>query len=298
MADNAPGSKLGIHLIARYSDGARKIAAANLPVMKVLDLHGEMAKAVADYKTRHPRGIVVLRVYAPVRYKMEDDPEEKAAEYWEKVLWPQLSRVPESVRRQVDYVEGPNEGGECPTWESVDSARWFCRFWLALSPRIALKGHKPCIGSIAVGNPPGTPEEVEQKLAAFVPALRQARKLGGAWSYHAYTLDYSTDVAHENWYSLRYRRFYDLFKQKYPDLASLPLILTEGGVDKDGTPSTSGWQARGSAEEYERWLRWFDSEIRKDPYVLGITLFQIGDIHGWPSFDLEPISDWMAGYLK
>lgn len=27
------------------------------------------------------------------------------------------------------------------------------------------------------------------------------------------------------------------------------------------------------------------------------TLFQSGDATGWPSFDTEPINDWLAGYL-
>ena len=119
---------------------------------------------------------------------------------------------------------------------------------------IAAAGFKPCIGSIAVGNPPGTPSQIQSNISTFVPALRQAKSLGGAWSYHAYTINYTTDTGVEYYYSLRYRQFYSQFASQYPDLADMPLILTEGGVDQSGTPATSGWQARGTAADYERWL--------------------------------------------
>jgi hypothetical protein len=79
----------------------------------------------------------------------------------------------------------------------------------------------------------------------------------------------------------------------------MPLILTEGGVDQSGDPATSGWQARGSAPDYEHWLNWFDQQMQQDSYVLGCTLFEIGNPEswGWPSFDLEPIAGWMKNYL-
>jgi len=148
-----------------------------------------------------------------------------------------------------------------------------------------------------VGNPPGTTQQIQNYISAFVPALRQAKSFGGAWSYHAYTINYTTDTGVEYYYSLRYRQFYSQFTSQYPDLADTPLILTEGGVDQSGTPSTSGWQARGTASDYERWLNWFDHQLAQDSYVLGCTLFEIGNPNGWSSFDLEPIAGWLGNYL-
>jgi hypothetical protein len=101
----------------------------------------------------------------------------------------------------------------------------------------------------------------------------------------------------ENYYSLRYRQFYSQFASQFPDLTTMPMILTEGGIDQSGTPSTSGWQARGSTANYERWLNWFDHQLAQDSYILGCTLFEIGNPTGWPSFDLEPIGGWMGSYL-
>jgi hypothetical protein len=77
----------------------------------------------------------------------------------------------------------------------------------------------------------------------------------------------------------------------------MPLLLTEGGVDDSGNPNTSGWRARGSAADYQRWLNWFDARMQEDPYVVGCTLFQNGDPGGWWSFELEPIAFWMRDYL-
>jgi hypothetical protein len=31
--------------------------------------------------------------------------------------------------------------------------------------------------------------------------------------------------------------------------------------------------------------------------VVGVTLFQSGDDHGWPSFEVEPVADWLADWI-
>ncbi len=295
-------SKLGIHLIGRYTEGARKIVAAGPRVIKVLDpqANGEMVEAMRDYKRRFPNGIIVMRVWErtpQVRYQITDDPIACADDFWRKVLEPAVNALSPSDRKLVDFLEGPNEGENTPTWESVEAARWFGRFWERLAMLIAKAGLRPCVGSIAVGNPTGSLDEIYAKLDAFVPALRAAKRFKGAWSYHAYSLEYTTDLKVEIWYSLRYRLFYEFLRKRHPDLANLPIILTEGGIDKAGNPKTDGWRARGDAEKFQAWLEWFDSELRKDKEVVGVTLFQIGDPQGWWSFDLEPIADWFASYL-
>jgi hypothetical protein len=296
-------SKIGIHLIGRYTQGAKEIILAGPKVIKVLDpqANSEMREAVRDYKSRYPKGIVVMRVWErtpEVHYSLQDDPAASADDFWQRVLEPAIEKLSVEERKMIDYLEGPNEGENTPTWESVDSARWFGRFWERLAGRIWKAGFRPCVGSIAVGNPPGTIEEIWAKLEAFLPALRSAKRYKGAWSYHTYSLEYSTDTNVEKWYSLRYRIFYEFLRKKHLDLVNLPIILTEGGIDKAGNPQTDGWQARGSKEKYQAWLEWFDKEMRKDKQVLGVTLFQIGNPEGWSSFDLEPIASWLGDYLK
>jgi hypothetical protein len=298
-AQTLSNSKLSAHLINGYTVGSSNIVAGKPRVLKVLALDSGfpsgLAQAMRDYKAKVPGGKVVVRVYSPKNYTTSDNATASALDFWNTVIQPPLSGISASDRALIDYLEGPNEG-ETPTLgypTSPQSSQWFNQFWTNLTPLMISAGYKPCIGSIAVGNPGSLSD-----LDPFVPALRQAKAAGGAWSYHSYTIQYSTDVDVENWYSVRYRQFYSYFAQQgYSDLLSMPLILTEGGVDQSGTPSTSGWRARGTAVQYERWLNWFDAQIIQDSYVLGCTLFENGDPTGWSSFELEPIAGWLGRYL-
>ncbi|MBC7328022.1 hypothetical protein H5T87_07900 [bacterium] len=296
-------SKLGIHLIGRYTQGAKMIINSGPRVIKLLDpqASGDLKKAMKEYKAMYPQGIVVVRIWERtpnVHYSLNDDPVASAEDFWKRVLQPAIEALSPEERKMIDFLEGPNEGETTPTWENIESARWFGKFWEKLAELIHKAGFRPCGGSIAVGNPPGTIPEIWDKLEAFIPALKALKKYKGAWSYHAYSLEYSTDPNVEKWYSLRYRIFYNFLKKKHPDLANLPMILTEGGIDKAGNPESDGWMARGNEKKYQEWLKWFDEELKKDKYILGVTLFQIGNPEGWHSFDLEPIAQWLANYLQ
>ena len=262
-------SKLSIHLIGGYTEGAKRIIAAKPRVIKVLDPQASpaMREAMRDYKHRHPKGLVVVRVWertSGLRYRLEDDPVQSADDFWNRVLRPAMDTLSASDRRLIDFLEGPNECENTPCWESVEGARWFGRFWERLAERIAQAGFRPCVGSIPVGNPPGSISEIRAKLGAFLPALRAAKRFNGAWSYHSYSVDYTTDPAVEYWFSLRYRIFYEYLREQHPDLANLPLILTEGGIDRAGNPTQDGWRARGDAAKFQKWLLWYDSELKKD----------------------------------
>ena len=291
QAQNLSGSKLSVHLDQHYTAGARQIVAAGPQVLKILDLGGDMLAALHNYKAAYPDGIVVLRIYTQVQYHLQDDPTACAQDFWNRVLWPPLSRLSPDDQQLIDLVEGPNEAENCPTWGSVESATWFGQFWAALAPLMQANGFRPCVGSIPVGNPPGSVQEMNDQLEAFTPALYAAQDAGGAWSYHAYSIQYTADEGIESWYSLRYRRFYDFLGRQHPDLLLLPMILTEGGAGQDG------WRP-GGATRFENWLTWFDAEISQDGYILGVTLFEIGDSQGWPNFDLEPVAGWLSDYLS
>ncbi|MDB6123616.1 MAG: hypothetical protein JWQ71_2609 [Pedosphaera sp.] len=302
-AQNISNSKISAHLINAYTGGSSNIIAGHPKVLKILDVGSGMVNAMRAYKAGTPTGKVVLRVYSPHIYTLDTDPDASVAatNFWTTILLPSINSLSPSDRALLDYLEGPNEG-QTPTLgypgdRALQASQWFNQFWTNLTSMIVAAGFKPCIGSIAVGNPGGSPSEMQSYLAAFVPALRQAKAAGGAWSYHAYTINYTTDVNEEFYYSLRYRQFYNYFATAFPDLNNMPLILTEGGVDAVGDPNTSGWQARGPAHYYQRWLNWFDYQMAQDSYVMGCTLFQNGDPGGWSSFDLEPIAGWMRSYL-
>src|ERR1043166_4435451 len=304
-AQSLSPSKLSAHLINSYTSGSSNIVAGHPRALKVLGLDSGfpsgMVQSMGDYKAKVPSGKLVVRIYSPKTYSLADDATASATDFWNNVLQQGLNSISASNRALIDYLEGPNEG-QTPTLgypgtSPLEASQWFNQFWTNLIPLIVAAGYKPCIGSIAVGNPGGTTSQMQSYLAQFVPALRQANAAGGAWSYHAYTLSYTTDTATEIYYSLRYRQFYSYFASSFLDLATMPMILTEGGVDATGDPSTSGWQARGSAADYQRWLNWFDQQLQQDSYIIACTLFENGDPAGWSSFDLEPIAAWMKNYL-
>ena len=298
-------SKLSEHLINNYTVGSSNIVAGHPRTLKVLGLDSGfpsgMVAAMRDYKAKAPSGKVVVRIYSPKMYALTDNATASAGDFWTNILQQSLNTISASDRSLIDYLEGPNEGQTptlgYPASAPLQASQWFNQFWTNLTPKIAAAGYEPCIGSIAVGNPGGSLSEMQSYLAAFVPALRQAKAAGGAWSYHAYTINYTTDTGDEFYYSLRYRQFYSYFASAFADLNTMPLILTEGGVDSSGDPATSGWQARGSTANYERWLNWFDQQMQQDAYVIGCTLFENGDPGGWSSFDLEPIAGWLKTYL-
>src|SRR5690606_34663653 len=137
-------------------------------------------------------------------------PVTSANSYW-LIMSNALNTISISDRALIDFLEGPNEG-DTPTLgyphdNPLFASQWFNTFWTNLTPKIVAAGYKPCIGSIAVGNPSGSTEQMQSYLAAFVPALRQAKAAGGAWSYHAYTINYTTDIGEEIHFALRYRQF-------------------------------------------------------------------------------------------
>lgn len=298
-ASHLSESRLSIHLLGgRYTPGARSVVQAGPRLLKIFDLGKDMLDAAREYKSLYPEGKVILRVWHIRKWTERDDPVKSADEFWMEVLQPQIDGLTLENRRLIDYLEGPNEGDSTPTWFSQNQAAWFGRFSARLAGRLGSIGIKPIVGCIGVGQPGGNPEEIAAKWRSFYPALAAAKRAGGGWAYHSYTIDYSTDRDKERWYSLRYRRLIEIMRKDRPDLAAMPIFLTEGGVDYSGSAAKDGWQARGTQEKFKDWLTWFDGEIRKDPQVVGITLFQSGDEAIWPSFELEPILPWLAARLK
>lgn len=285
-------SKISVHLLSSYSPGAAQIIQAHPRVIKILDTSSGMIQAARDFKASTPDGKVVCRIFTSRRWTTNDNPAVAGTNFWQLVLAPALMNLSAADRALIDYVEGPNEGDSTPTWQSATNTLWFNAFWLHLAPLIANAGFRPLAFSISVGNPPGTISEIHATLDRIVPALRRCRDLGGGWSYHSYSLPYSTNLTDEIWYSVRYRQYYSYFVTQYPDLVNLPLVLTEGGIDGAGP-----WSTRGDTNKFQNWLAWFDSEIRKDAYCLGVTLFQIGNTTDWAGFNVEPVAGWIARHL-
>jgi|GEM_PF-1763537 len=288
-------SKLGIFVLVGLSNGAKKIIAAGSKIIKFIDPQGnqEMLNIVKEYKKQYPQGITVLRFWnrtPGIHYTVNNNPETSSQDFFNRVHQPAFQELGENLR-YFDYLQTPNEFETTPEWWGEEKIRWNGRFWLKLTQLNKNYGIKTCIGGIPVGN-------VEaNELGYIIQELKQMKNLGAAFCYHGYTFNYSTNVNEEIQLSLRYRQFYNFFRQNAPELISMPLILSEGGVAENGNPK-AGYLISNSAEKYKSWLSWYDNEIRKDPYVIGVTLFQIGNTTDWSYFDLEPISNWLSSYIR
>ena len=56
----------------------------------------------------------------------------------------------------------------------------------------------------------------------------------------------------------------------------------------------AGWQV------YMNQLSWYDSEVRKDDYVIGFTVFTAGtsNVEGWRTYNIDDLLVPMAVYMN
>lgn len=288
-------SKLGIFILGGMSSGSQKILAAKPKIIKFLDpqYDDDQMKAAKNYKLTNPNGIIVLRLYqgtTNIKYTVSSDPVRSAEEFFAVVIRPGLQMFGGDLK-YFDYLQTPNEFENTPEWWGEAKTTWNGKFWLRLTQLNKTAGIKTCVGSIPVGNTTAT------DMSYIIDDLRLMKNMGAALCYHGYTFTYSTDVSQESQTSLRYRDWYNYFKNNEPDLYSMPLILSESGVAERGQAS-AGYLTNKRITDYENWLSWYDKQLQKDPYVVGATIFQIGDEGNWESFNLEQISGWLANHIS
>lgn len=288
-------SKLGVFLLGDCQAG-EKIIRAGPKVVTILNPEKNM-RLIRLYKQMYPDGIVVARVYGGngPKYTTANDPAAAAQSHWNNVLRPAMSQLSASDRALISYLSAALGDETTPPIRTAADATWTNTFWREMARIISENGYRPNIGEIYVGNIFDL-----SHLDNLQSSLKQSKDLGGIWSYHGYTIDYTTDTAVEIHTSLRYRQYYDRFRQiNNMELANgMNMILTEAGVDHVGEPAQSGWQARGDAGKFQNWLQWYDGQIKQDARILGATIFQVCDTALWSSFSIDPIADWFAGYLS
>lgn len=163
---------------------------------------------------------------------------------------------------------------------------WFEAERLSLLSRRGLRGG---IGAFAVGNPPEL-----SYWTAFRPALEAAMRHGGVLLLHEY--NYPTlrgDARHDPaWLSLRHRLVYDTL----PARLRVPLIITECGRDSIFGEPDGGWRGHVTPGDYLESLRWYDRELRADPYVLGACVYcAAAESWQWSYYDILPdVAEVMA----
>jgi hypothetical protein len=288
-------SKLGVFDLGR-DDGRTVRLLMDTGRMPIYRTTVEKANELLPYyKPRNPEGLVMISLGGGIAAEYKGNAESFAMGRWKTYLQPELERIRPEVRKMVDYFAVANNLSEP---RSVQQAEWWAEYAKALCAICQKSDIRPLILSSGVGCLPCGDASQLRVLEAMLPGLRAALACKGGWSYGAFTVEYTMDPQVESKYSLRYRRAYEFFRQKAPDLMALPMVLSEVGVNRSGDPNRDGYAARGSAEKFSRWLGWFDSEIKKDNYLRGGALFVIGTGGGWKSFDLDAIVPWLCAYWK
>jgi hypothetical protein len=248
---------------------------------------------------------------------LSKDPVQAANDYIDA----QLERY--RLNTGVDVWEGPNE------FVPVDNARmaWYAAFEAHRVCRMQALGFRAAVGGFSVGVP-----EYEQ-MAFFMPALEAAYACDGIFTLHEYnspTLDCGVSSnragiipgapnfgnVQMGYHTLRYRFWYEGYL-KPNDMGTLPLVISEAGVEGRQTPGgpcndPSGrawkdyapwWVQNGmggdNVEAYINVLSWYDTQLRQDPYVVGATLFTVGAAGGgdqWHPFDVRDALVALAHY--
>lgn len=284
-------SKLGIHFLGIPSGTASstnyQVLDACPRVVKWI-LNPYTASEIDYYKSKCSGGIIILRAYIPsteVKYTVNDDPIASADDYWIRMI--SQSGASAINPDMVDWLEGPNEADVVPYWyNDLEAANWVAQFWSRLSDLMNQAGYKPLVGSLVAGQPASEDELYPGSPNLFQPIADEmkTKNYNWGWSYHPYTLAYSTNTQEEGEYALYYRKIISEV-----NLKGVPLVLTEGGY-------WEGWKNKATADEYFNWLVWFDSQIKKDRDVVGLTIFQLGNQTDWDTFDLTPLVPSLINY--
>ena len=274
-------SRLGLHVILNNDDGIMQFVSSARPaVMKGVGDLGFLRLV----KEASPTTVTLGRVDDIYIQNYIGEPEEAAQIYVDKHLRTY------QLNPGVDYWEGWNEPDPGTQWMS-----WYARFEQERVKLMAQHGLRSAIG----GFPPGVPEIAEFRL--FVPAIETALQYGGILTLHEGDLVtgdmqfmYGSALPGYPFYAdrgamaFRYRWFYREILE--PAGLVIPLIISE--------LEFAGWSTTTADNLVYNQLAWYDSEARKDPYVIGFTVFTAGANAHWDHLDLNPVLSDLTHYVN
>ena len=297
-------SKIGLHTTSNNSPSIMDFVRQAQPAVVVAV--GQFSW-LNDVKAASPKTITVGRLPEGDQ-TMSGDPVVKAHDFVNANL--SLYRA----NPQVEYWLGWNE----PVIKTVQQMQWYAAFEAERAIAMATVGLKVAIGNFSTGTP-----EANQ-FEAFLPAVAAIKTTQGILALHEYSAPSMTTgtgdaipgvatLSSSGSLTLRYRYWYEHYLRPM-DLV-VPLIVTEAGLDGGvmvgGTQSGNGWRdilttTNGVSislddawKSYASQLSWYDDELRRDPYVLGFAVFNVGDLSSkWKSFDVTDHLPQLAEIAK
>ena len=240
-----------------------------------LQLNPAVAKFVYNFKPASTAPATVLCVGKPdenflVRHVvLSGDPVALAGQYVTEVFAPLVKQYP-----RIDVWEGPNEIAFATN--ELDRIKWYASFLAEFGHQMALIGKRAGLGGWAVGNPDFSLWQY------WGPVLQSCKDNNAVLTRHSYgPLD--------QWYSFRHRNDEAAFQKI--GFSNTPVIITECGADKLGN-FPGRWHdvwGKNITAYWHEYLQPFTQELEKDAYVLGATLFTVGNGFSpiWNSFDVS-----------
>jgi hypothetical protein len=304
--DHQTASKIGLHTVTNNDPYIMEFVRRVRPrVMKAVDDLGWLS----DVHLASPNTVTIGRIEGQNESLADTTDPTAAAQAYVQAHLAQYRLNP-----GIDYWEGWNE------YVAVTDAHWtwYAQFEAARVCDMQAQGLHAAVGGFAAG----TPEY--DKMGLFLPALDAAHRCGGIFTLHegvspligcgvfqdkagiipgaplfpGITLGY---------FMLRYRFWYEGYL-KPRGLGDLPLVISElevGGLvpgQSCNGPGGGGWKAYGDwwvqngvgpdgPHAYVNLLAWYDSEIRKDPYVIGAEIFTAGAMNSGDSWNSTDVHD-------
>jgi hypothetical protein len=307
-------SKIGIHVI--FNDDPRImefIRRVKPRVVKAVDNHGFLSEVkqvspqtVTIGRYTNIQNTDILDNKDPSQYPNPADFARDFIDHWigEYRLNP-----------GVDYWEGWNE----PQWHTQAQWQWYAEFEASRACFMNQLGLKAAIGGFSAG----TPEF--PNMAYFIPALQRAAACNAIFTLHEYSsptmqtyfnsgIPNAVHVQDAGALTMRYRYWYEGHIE--PRGFTIPLVISEAGIDSNvgpGCPLKDGgqgwyacykdWDAMNLGAEkwrvYLDQLVWYDNELRKDNYVIGMAIFSAGTAvtPAWQTFNINDMLIPMAAYM-
>ena len=188
-------------------------------------------------------------------------------------------------------------GSHLDAWESYNEAfgeteapsymRAYDEFQVEFLRLMLDNGMEAVAGNFGTGNMLG-----KHWLDNFRETLKSYTYLGfheydwpDMWSMHRQNIEEKGEEG--MWLALRYRRIMREIRKEFGQQHIA--LITECGMTRGvhGDPDVGPWNEEQpvTPERYWESLKWYDSELCKDSYVLGACLFVVGATHPWETFE-------------
>jgi hypothetical protein len=318
-------SKLGPHAIGPTA-GARALIDAGCNIVKLLDDFGLAPELAAK-----PGLTLIGRSFSPFTAESQrgETPEAAARRFVES------QQQTYRLNPDIKIWEGHNE----PVWTSREDMAWYAEFEIARLRMLADLGLRGVIGNFATGNPGDL--NLWQSFIPAVRAAKQFGGILGLHEYSSpwiwwmtgnFQINPNENEGDEGWVTLRYRKVVRQFLRP-AGVDDVQIAITEFGLDRVAPvppgASSGNWRTnaawwgqwdgaqteslpgdpidywRGPERDGERYyaeqMLWYDREIRKDPNVLGATIFTVGANNpAFANYDINGtrVLNFLADYIR